>query len=202
MKKLLGVFVGTAVVVSMSMTAFAGQWVSDGNGWWYANDDGTWPASTWEWIDGNGDGIAECYYFLDSGYMATGTAPGGDQLNEDGALTIEGVVQTRQMTYSAEETDSTYQADDEQIVIFHWSTMTVEILGYSEEGWYDLTHDLYWVEENTLARKDNVNPIGQSLGWTDFSFCDDDTVEVVTYSSDGSHSGSFLDGTFNKINNR
>ena len=39
-------------------TVLAGQWKTDANGWWYQNDDGSYPANCWQWIDGNGDGSA------------------------------------------------------------------------------------------------------------------------------------------------
>lgn len=42
-------------------------------GWWWKNDDGSYPHGEWAWIDGNGDGIAECYYFGDNGYMYADT---------------------------------------------------------------------------------------------------------------------------------
>ena len=34
------------------LTSFAGEWKSDNNGWWYQNDDGSYPKNTWQWIDG------------------------------------------------------------------------------------------------------------------------------------------------------
>ena len=41
----------------------------NGYGWWYDNGDGTYPVSCWQWIDGNGDGLAECYCFNEEGYL-------------------------------------------------------------------------------------------------------------------------------------
>ena len=60
----------TTAMLSMlaSTTAFAGQWKSDANGWWYQNDNGSYPANTWMWIDGNGDGVSESYYFDQNGH--------------------------------------------------------------------------------------------------------------------------------------
>lgn len=40
-------------------------WVKDSKGWWYRNEDGSWPAATWRKIDG------KWYYFGSDGYMAT-----------------------------------------------------------------------------------------------------------------------------------
>ena len=78
-----------------SSTVFAGEWKSDSNGWWYQNDDGSYPANTWQWIDGNGDGISESYYFNENGYMLANSTKDGYTVNADGAWTVNGVVQTQ-----------------------------------------------------------------------------------------------------------
>ncbi|MDD6196473.1 hypothetical protein ACTQ56_13095 [[Clostridium] aminophilum] len=51
-----------------AFSASAGEWKKDPSGWRYDNGGGNYSARTWQWIDGNGDGIAECYYFDISGY--------------------------------------------------------------------------------------------------------------------------------------
>nr|WP_298479950.1 cell wall-binding protein [uncultured Oribacterium sp.] len=47
-----------------------GEWVKDEKGWWYKRQDGSYPKSTWGYEAYNGQSY--WYYFLDSGYMATG----------------------------------------------------------------------------------------------------------------------------------
>ena len=84
-----------AFSVCMSITAFAGQWRQDSNGWWYQNDDGSYPAGTWQWIDSNGDGTAECYYFYADGYMAYNNDIDGYHSNNDGQWEAGGRVQTK-----------------------------------------------------------------------------------------------------------
>ncbi len=84
-------------------TVFAGQWVVDEkrpalqNGvtnYWWRQSDGSWPAGQWAWIDGDGNGISECYYFNDEGYMLASTiTPDFYTVNEKGAWTKDGVVQ-------------------------------------------------------------------------------------------------------------
>ena len=97
-KKLItGLFAG-AMVSMISFSAFAGSWQSDANGWWWQNDDGSYPISSWKWIDGNHDNISERYYFDGRGYMLANTAaPDGSILNADGAWTVNGTVQTTQI---------------------------------------------------------------------------------------------------------
>ncbi len=85
-----------AAALSVSVSAFAGQWKQDGNGWWWDRGDGTWPSSMWEWIDGDENGVEECYCFDAAGYMYAGTTtPDGYTVNADGAWVENGVVQTR-----------------------------------------------------------------------------------------------------------
>lgn len=85
-----------AIVLSMTMSipACAGQWFSDGYGWKWMNDNGTISVNTWQWIDGNFDGIAECYCFNPWGYCLLNTiTPDGHMVNASGAWTVNGVVQ-------------------------------------------------------------------------------------------------------------
>lgn len=72
-------------------------WQKNETGWWYGtNATGTtWYHDGWQWIDGNKDGISECYYFATNGYIVTnGKTPDGYDVNADGQWTINGVVQT------------------------------------------------------------------------------------------------------------
>lgn len=82
------------------VTAFAGEWTkgtgpNDGR-WRYENEDGTYASGGWYWLDGNRDGIEECYYFDPGGFMLSGTVtPDGYTVNPDGAWTDSGTVVTR-----------------------------------------------------------------------------------------------------------
>lgn len=74
----------TVVAASLlNITAIAGQWKQDARGWWYDNGDGTYPTNTWQWLDGNNDGMAECYYFGSDGYMVSDTVtPDGIEIGQ------------------------------------------------------------------------------------------------------------------------
>lgn len=98
MKKqiLTGLFMGALLSISTTAAAIAGTWQTDMNGWWYSNDDGTWPSACWQWIDGDGDGISECYYFDEHGYCLMDTVtPDGNIVNGNGAWTEFGKVKTK-----------------------------------------------------------------------------------------------------------
>lgn len=80
MKKKTLSLVGASLLISMSLslTSLAGQWVQDERGWRYQEYDGTVIQSEsgeYEsyYIDGNGDGVAELYFFDENGYMMTNT---------------------------------------------------------------------------------------------------------------------------------
>lgn len=80
-------------------TAAAG-WQNDGTGWWWQNDNGSYPSNTWQWIDGNYDGIAECYYFDGNGYcLMNAQTPDGQTVNADGAWVVDGIVQTKPVDF-------------------------------------------------------------------------------------------------------
>lgn len=92
---LTGVLAGL-MILPMGITAFAAGWKKNEAGWWWEYDNGSWPAGGWQWLDGNGDGIAECYYFDGNGYLlANTTTPDGYVVNGDGAWIVSGTVQTQ-----------------------------------------------------------------------------------------------------------
>ena len=107
---------GLIVSLIVSMTAgnaWAAGWIRSetplnkpglSSGWWYSlNPENTiWYAAgesqevVWYWIDGNGDGTAECYAFDQTGWMYSDTTtPDGYMVNKDGAWIVDGIVQTR-----------------------------------------------------------------------------------------------------------
>ena len=115
MKKTIKVLGLVALMtLSMSIQAFAGEWKQNNTGWWYQNNDNSYPVNTWAWIDGNKDGIAECYYFNENGYMLANTnTPDNYTVNENGAWTINGVVQTKNMFISSEDADRDVKSNNQ-----------------------------------------------------------------------------------------
>lgn len=90
------------------MTALAGQWTNDSIGWHYDKTGyGNFAANEWLWIDGNNDGIAECYCFDGTSFMyANTTTPDGYAVNGNGAWVVNGVVQTKQVETTEVPQDS------------------------------------------------------------------------------------------------
>ena len=58
-----------AMALGSTMTAFAGQWMKDDVGYWWQEDDGSYPVDTMKWIDADGDTVSEGYYFDENGYV-------------------------------------------------------------------------------------------------------------------------------------
>lgn len=83
-KKLLILTAMIAMSTCANISSLA-AWNNDGKGWsWQEN--GQKVKNTWKWIDGDGDGSAECYYFDANGYLLSNTVtPDGYFVNVAGA---------------------------------------------------------------------------------------------------------------------
>lgn len=100
-----------ALSMAMSVPIFADNpvgWRQTGNTWQYVKDaSGSLYSNGWQWLDGNKDGISECYYFDANGNMLSNTTtPDGWQVNEGGAWIMNGVVQTKGATTQAAGTNT------------------------------------------------------------------------------------------------
>ncbi|MDK2965421.1 hypothetical protein [Lacrimispora sp.] len=97
MKKLMKVFAAASLLsLSIASTAMAGTWKQDSEGWRWKEDDHTYTASAWKWIDSDKDGMAEYYYFDDNGFLVTNAkTPDGRTVNENGAWTDDGIIRLR-----------------------------------------------------------------------------------------------------------
>jgi len=72
-----------ALSLSATKLVEAGTWRQDAKGWWYQNDNNSYPRSSWQLIGG------QWYYFNATGYMATGWINLGGSwyyLNPSGAM--------------------------------------------------------------------------------------------------------------------
>lgn len=105
MKKKFATLVITGLFALSSLsTAIAGTWIQDNVGWWYQNDDGSYPTNGWLWIDGNNDGIAERYYFDKVGYcLINSITPDGFYVDSNGAWTTNEGVKTQLVTSTGEK---------------------------------------------------------------------------------------------------
>lgn len=113
-KKLLTFGIAAGFAAAGCMTAFAGEWKQDSVGWWYQQEDGSYPVNSWQWLDGNHDGIAECYYFSPAGYcLMNANTPDGYQVNESGAWIVNGLIQTKNAGEIIKDDGRTGKAEEE-----------------------------------------------------------------------------------------
>lgn len=89
-KKLFIAAMAGFMTMALAMPVFAGEWKQSEAGWWYENDDGSYPNGGWTWLDG------KCYYFTPEGYCLIDTqTPDGYMVDGSGAWIVDGVVQTQ-----------------------------------------------------------------------------------------------------------
>ena len=82
------------------------------NAWWYDLGNGNYHKASWQWLDGNNDGISECYHFDDYGWMAENTiTPDGYTVNQSGAWTVNNVVQTKSINTSNTSVNEQYERE-------------------------------------------------------------------------------------------
>ena len=101
MKKLIVAAAAAGLSMLFSVTPFAAGWElgtgDHASQWKYVNADNTLDTG-WHVIDGNGDGIAEWYYFDNEGWLLTSTTtPDGYTVNENGAWVQNGQVVTEKV---------------------------------------------------------------------------------------------------------
>lgn len=139
-RKMMTAALTAAMALSMGVTAFAGQWTLDNQVWRWTDDDGTSPKNEWRWLDGNQDGIAECYYFDGEGTLAVNQeTPDHYMVNNDGAWVVNGVVQTQVMEKESDEDDWNYDRESLTGYYYNEDGEGLEIYVGQEDGlvgWY------------------------------------------------------------------
>lgn len=146
MRKIFLITAVTGVLLaSTSITSYAAQWKSDSVGWWWEEDDGSYPVSQWKEING------KSYYFGQDGYMlANTTTPDGYLVGEDGAW-IEGV---------SDELPTAPYADKIQQYKDNTTSFSCEISFRKEDlqdrgKYYELkNHEVYRAVENIYENYD------------------------------------------------
>lgn len=120
-KALLAAGAACALSLCISMAAYAGNWVQDSVGWWYQDDDGTYPVNTWRMFDNT------WYRFDEHGYMVTGWYSDGSNwfyMDPSGRMIAEN-----------------WEAVQGKRYYFDGS-------GYMAVGFYNIGSDMYYFEDN------------------------------------------------------
>lgn len=162
------------ITVALSMlipsTVFAGQWKQEGSTWKYQNDDGSYVTNNWQWIDGNGDGISESYYFNENGYMLASSTKDGYTVNADGAWTVNGVVQTQGQPTAANPVQNydeqyplkgrveKYLGNEDGLLCWYWTGPHVIREGIVPAGMTGITYR----NQKAIEHRDPVYHVGLS----------------------------------------
>ncbi|MCI9161790.1 MAG: hypothetical protein HFG59_00785 [Lachnospiraceae bacterium] len=184
MKKriLLAAMIGSCM---MAGTAFAGQWRLDQVGYWYQNDDGSYPHSAWM-----RDTDGKWYYFNEAGYMHTGWLVLGDKMYY---LDASGKMLTGQQTVDG----SVYRFDAvngdliETIQTDQWGAQGLEVNTEDLSGYFsrigggaDLnivkTKYGYLVEGRTAAG-DTVDNYMEMIDDSTAYVCDGDVDLIISW---------------------
>lgn len=135
MKKTRLLIVTAILSAIMTTTAFAGEWKQDTSGWWYQNDDGSYPVNSWQNIDG------KQYYFNESGYMLYNTTtPDGKQVGADGAMVqaplFDFDLNDCHVTYIKHELSTDYNGDPCVIVYYNFTNKSDKAQSAMASGAY------------------------------------------------------------------
>ena len=183
MKKGAVLALAAALTVGSGFTAFADGWKSNEKGWWWEFDDGGFLACTWEWLDGNQDGIAESYCFDLDGYLYTNTTtPDGYTVNADGAWTVNGVVQTKieavdpvyenPSSEKKSETNEIIKGNDDYSGTYETSNGVVYMIQYDKDTKTLLVKAVYDGAYSYTYKYDYAGKM-----WDGYTYFDQDTEE-------------------------
>lgn len=183
--------------IGFSMTSFAGYWnpnelgewfwvkddgtllkegwIQYGGKWYYLNDYGVMLANTWAWIDGNKDGMAECYLFDPSGAAYIGTAtPDGYVVDTNGAWTVNGTLQQKAVSttstgsgYSGTSTTGTSSGGSSTTSTNTTTTTTTSSQSVVTGSWEDLG-----AEEFNRQLFELINEYRASKGLDEYEYSD------------------------------
>ena len=139
----------------------------------YELDDGTFAANGWYWLDWNQDGILECYYFDENGWLLLDAkTPDGHLVNAGGALVEDGAVRTRNI-YEEEilaaglirqEQGWGYKDENGNLVTNDWRSLNGTRYYFDSDacavkGWQYLEGYKYYFDENTYGLVRNLDGI-------------------------------------------
>ena len=163
-----------AVMLANPAIAYAGTWSNEGgpNQWKYYTDDNTSAADGWYWIDGDQDGLEECYYFDKNGFMMADTrTPDGFQVNSDGFWTVSGQVQKRETPVQdlptglhEQEGGLIYRDEGGELAANAWrssdgSWYYFDAAGHAVKGWQYIDGYKFYFDENACTLVQNLEGI-------------------------------------------
>lgn len=142
-KKIASLILICLMSLSTLIVSQAAEWKQDNTGWWYQNDDGSYPVNEWVEIEG------KLYYFNNIGYMLFNTTtPDGYQVDENGVW-----IENPKVEFNTVEEINEYLYQNYRIL--HTNLGQVEV-GHKSEytGFIDsVSYSGNYVRENTKDDK-------------------------------------------------
>ena len=169
-----GLGTACALILTDPVTVSAGTWSNqDGpNQWKYFTDDTNYAADGWYWIDGDQDGLEECYYFDQDGMMLADTqTPDGYEVNADGLWTVSGLVQKREATVQKlsaglnEQGDELVYCDESgELALNAWRNADgnwyyFDADGHAVKNWQYIDGFKFYFDENTHVMAQSLDGI-------------------------------------------
>ena len=114
-KKMITLITAGVLSFAAFTQAYAADWKKDNIGWWWQEDNGTYPVNTWKMLNG------KWYYFYGNGYMASNVWIGNFYVGSDGAMlantrTPDGYLVGADGAWIPEVNETAIQQQYEQVV--------------------------------------------------------------------------------------
>lgn len=185
-KRLAVGIVAAAMLMTSTATAFAAEWKQNETGWWYENEDGTYPVNSWVQVNG------VWYFFNQEGYMSTGWVWDNGNwyfTNSDGAMLTGWVVVDNKGYYLNPISDGykgamatgTKMIDGKEYTFEESGACTSEYQGPSEE-YYGNGQQVADTETGTngpASGSGSIGGSGSSSGSDSSDSSDDSSEETV-----------------------
>lgn len=208
MKKLVTTVLAATLSASMSMTAFAGQWMfdSDHSGWWCKEDDGSYPADAWVWLDDDHDGIEECYCFDSNGYLLfDGYTPDGYVVGKGGYWTSDDKSLTRPAIHAttdpADPNQHSYcrNINGHAKFSFGWTPAVFIMIDWDCGDYYETCCPISWKECDDLYQETGTWPyVPGDQKWEYIRIRKDAVVHEVKHDA-GSNTDTVKDHTWKEL---
>lgn len=183
-KRLAAGIMAAAMMMASTATVFAAEWKQNETGWWYENEDGTYPVNSWVQVNG------VWYFFNQEGYMSTGWVWDNGNwyfTNSDGAMLTGWVVVDNKGYYLNPISDGskgamatgTKMIDGEEYTFEESGACTSEYQGPSEE-YYGNGQQVADTETGTNGpASGSIGGSGSSSGSDSSDSSDDSSEETV-----------------------
>ena len=176
-KKMITLITAGVLSLAAFTQAYAADWKKDNTGWWWQEDNGTYPVNTWKMING------KWYYFYGNGYMASNAWIGNYYVGSDGDMltntrTPDGYLVGADGAWIPEVNETAIQQQYEQVVqrvqkeaaadeyteFVDWDVTDLNGDGVPElcieESWNAYGTVRVWVWKNNTATEVNIPFIG------------------------------------------